>query len=131
MTRGCFRPPQTFNIRAISCVSLFQHRWYKRRVFRVSESVQNIRATMKVILVTLALLLLVVHNEGLGLTPAKIPTKLILKKPEVTKSCPRNPKLEAMRKALGLATKRRGRGKRSVSKYLVFDKLETIRKYIA
>ncbi|CAB4005187.1 Hypothetical predicted protein [Paramuricea clavata] len=73
---------------------------------------------MRVILVTLALLLLVVLNEGLSLTPAKIPTKLILKKPEVTKSCPRNPKLEAMRKALGLATKRRsGRGKRSISSF--------------
>ena len=86
----------------------------------VSTSIrQSITATMKGILATLALLQLVVINEGFRVPLMKVPaSRRISTKPEVIKSCPRNEKLEAMRKALGLTPKHR-RQKRSVSKYLV------------
>ena len=65
--------------------------------------------------------LLVVLNEG-GKEGIKKPEKPLLK---VTKSCPVNPKLEAMRKILGLNSTR-SREKRSVSKYLIIDKIYEI-----
>ena len=66
------------------------------------------------------LALLAVLNEGRF--TIKKPEKLLLK---VTKSCPVNPKLEAMRKILGLNSTR-SREKRSVSKYLIIDKIYEI-----
>jgi hypothetical protein len=68
-------------------------------------------------LVAIMLLQLVILHEGIRLSNAtvlEISEKNNRKRPGKVKSCPRNPKLEALRKALGLEKKSK-REKRSVS----------------
>ena len=67
------------------------------------------------------LVLLVVLNEG-GKKGIKKPEKPLLK---VIKSCPVNPKLEAIGKISG-PNSTRSREKRSVSKYLIVNKIYKI-----
>jgi hypothetical protein len=81
---------------------------------------------MKGILVALALLQLVLLSEGWPKTrrigwDSKLSTKL-------TRICPLNPKLAAWKKALRLALKRdRGKRELAVSKYLIIDKIRTMK----
>ena len=67
-----------------------------------------------ILLVKFMVLQLIAFNEGIRSSNTSVATGRGNRKPGKLKSCPRNSKLEALRKALGLVTKR-AREKRGVS----------------